>query len=803
MSKRFGWPWFRIKNDSRWNAVVDDDNIELGEALISTGVSFEDVVHAKPKDPATLEWAKRVGLRVESIAADCNKDVLIKAAELQIPPTIPNDFYDYRSNTYETVSFIPGFRALCDQPDFDVIKAYFEAGLGDEFDSPSATMLGRSDFVALYKQHGLSEVLTKITGANSESFIDEKGIAVIPKGIVEIEDGAFHNKSVKGVRLSDTVEQIGSNNFEISGAYNCAILLPKSVRTVSERAFCGASIKSITFYDCLDGRCIESMVCSSMIGRIDLEDCEFTVLSSLDDSIRFKVWRPDRRAYNESHREFEQAWKPDCSYDFAVVDKLYPKLKTPEAKLHTAINRLAWPIDLDEKTAKQYQRYVSQNLNTVMDVLCSLDDPNRLNVVLSFVKLDGEQIEQFKSLAKRKKAKAVRKALEDETFTHAGNNDVQERPKEKKLTVAQLITMVCDALDEGDDSKTEMLRPVAAKVPMADCVELLERAAANCSGETIDTLCEMFAPFECTSSALLVALFSGNVSTAKALVKHGADLDGNLIYIDEKRTPRSKREAREKRYSHGFMTGVHTSGHIIANSLRDALTIDQGELVSRTKMGKDMWRRPAKVVVNKTSNENAAATLLAISKEEGFKKAIATRLLWNFISFDGREHCARFDQKNARRILKAKIIDEDELKSLPWDKAIDSGGGWYGPGVPEMFKLVRDYASSEQFARCWRPRFAKPVEKKGYVYIDVILLFVDVLDADNCSNQLDVLRALTHEGKLNQLKILAAKPGWFTKQRIKTLLSVAGDSGQTEIAAWLLDLFEKDHKLASPSSLEL
>lgn len=797
MSKRFSWPWFRIKNESRWNAVVDDDNIELGEALISTGVPFEDVVHAKPKNPATLEWAKRVGLRVESVAADCNKDVLIRAAELQIPPTVPNH---YISNGCEMVSYIPGFRALCNQPDFDVIKAYFEAELGDEFDPPSAIMLGRKDFVALYKQHGLSEALTKITGANSKSFIDEKSIAVIPKGIVRIEDGAFHSKSLKGVRLSDTVEHIGSNNFQISGTYNCSVLLPKSVRTVSERAFCGTSIESITFYDQLDGRCIESMVCGSMIGRIDLEDCEFTVLSSLDDSIRFKVWRPDRRAYNESHREFEQAWKPDCSYDFAVVDKLYPKLKTPEARLHTAINRLTWPIDLDAKTAKKYQRYVSQNLDTVMEVLCSLDDPNRLNAVLSFDKLSDEQIERFKALAKKKKARAIRKALEDKSLSQAGNNDTQEKPKEKKLTVAQLVTMVCDALDEGDESKIETLRPVVAKVPMADCVELLERAAANCSGETIDALYEMFAPFECVSSALLVALFSGNVSTAKALVKHGADLDGNLIYIDEKRTPRAKQVAREKRYSHGFMTGVHTSGHILAHSLRDALTVDQGELVSRTKMGKDMWKRPTKVVVNKASNERAADTLIAISKEEGFKKSIATRLLWNFISFDARDRRAHFDAKNARKILKAEIIDEDELASLPWDKAID---GWNDPGDVRQYRLVRDYASPEQFARCWHPRFAKPVEEKGYAYIDILLLFIDVLDSDNCSNQIDVLRALTHEGKLKQLKKLAAKPGWFTRQRVKTLLNVAGDSGQTEITAWLLDLSEKDHKPALPGTLEL
>lgn len=751
--------------DSIWKAVVDRDMIELGEALNIEGVPFESVSDARPDSPGTLDWAARVGLRIDSVDEDCSKEVLLKAAELKIPPS--NGGY------------------LSKKMDSDVVKAFLDAGITFQ--------------------------LTSIKDATS--YINNKGIAVIPDGVRRIETRAFQGSDnkrlceVKGLQLPETLETIESEAFLVHDSerhiicgiieQNATVRLPKSVKTIGANAFDG--VYELEFYDNLDGTCIDAMN-----GYSGYRGCEYAVRSASCGSLKFKVWRPDYKSITSRWIEaFAGAWAPDCSFDFSILDKMYPDLYTAEAKLHIAINRLTWPIDLDEKTAKKYQRYVSQNLDTVMDILCSLDDPNRLNAVLSFAMLGSEQIERFKVLAKKKKAKGIRKALEDEALLQACNNDVQEKPKEKKLTVAQLITVVCDALDEGDDSKIEMLRQVAAKVPMADCVELLERAAANCTGEAIDALYELFAPFECASSALLVALFSGNVSTAKALVKHGADLDGNLIYIDEKRTPKSKREAREKRYSHGFMTGAHTSGHIIAHSLRDALTIDQGELVSRTKMGKDVWRRPAKVVVNKTSNENAAATLIAISKEEGFKKAIATRLLWNFISFDGREHHARFDEKNARKVLEAKIIDEGELKSLPWDKAIDSGSGWYGPGVANMFRLVRDYASTERFARCWVPRFAKPVEKKGYVYIDVILLFVDVLDSDNCSNQLDVLRALTEVGELDALKKLASKPGWLTKQRIKILVDIAGEKGQIEIQAWLLEQAGQNDGKSRAISLQL
>ena len=68
------------------------------------------------------------------------------------------------------------------------------------------------------------------------------------------------------------------------------------------------------------------------------------------------------------------------------------------------------------------------------------------------------------------------------------------------------------------------------------------------------------------------------------------------------------------------------------------------------------------------------------------------------------------------------------------------------------------------------------------------LLFIDVLDAENCSNQMDVLRALIATGKRKELKKLAAKPGWFTKQRIKTLIGETSAAGQTEMTAWLLEL---------------
>ena len=798
-------------HDTLWEAVVNCDNVELGGALITEGVPFESVSAAHPEDPATLEWANRVGLEVTSVSATCGKEVLLKAAELRIPPIVRR-FSSYNGQT--EITYSSGYEYLSNHLDFDVIKAYLDAGIGDEFDPSSAIENGRTDIIELFEQYGITARLTSIK--NAAPYVDDQHVTVIPEGVKRIEAGAFQINggfnqryryvAVKELHLPESLETIDTGAFTARSLYvggdgvidgSAIVRLPKAVKTVGANAF--SFVSKLEFHDSLDGSCIGLM--NGIRGN-----CEFTVLSSDDSSVRFRVWRPDENSlpYKWSN-PFAEAWRHDCSFDFAVLDSMYPDLKTPNAKLHTAINRLTWPIDLDEKTAKKYQRYISQNLDAVMDMLCVLDDPDRLEVVFSFAKLNSEQIERFKALAKSKKAKAVEKALDGAVLTQPVNDDMQEKPKAKKPTVPQLITMVADALDEGDASKLEELRPVAAKVPMVDCVELLERTAANCTGETIDALYGMFAPFECTSSALLVALFSGNESTSKALVARGADLDGRITYVSERRTPKAKREGRVKRYSRGLVGKRYSAGGEVARNLREALTKDDGSLLSRTKV-REKYGSKYKVVVNETSNEKAANTLIAISKEEGFKKSIAVRLLWNFISFDGRKTTdACFDAKSARIVLKAGILDDEDLNQLPWAKAIDSfmSTGYRGDYI-KVFKLVRDYAPQSTFESCWRSSFAKPNTHTGkYDDIKTLLLFIDVLDAGNCSNQLDVLRALTETGEFDALKKLSEKPGWFTKQRIKKLVEVASAAGKVEIAAWLLDLSEKDHKLASPSSLEL
>ena len=292
--------------------------------------------------------------------------------------------------------------------------------------------------------------------------------------------------------------------------------------------------------------------------------------------------------------------------------------------------------------------------------------------------LDAAAAGQLKEKLKYVKS-SEEKAIAKEAIALLDSSAVESKPVkkqsgEKKLTVSQTVTLVMNALDKGDASKIADLEPIAAKVPMVDCVELLEHAAANCDGAAIDALYDLLAPFECASTALHVALFSGNVAAAKALVAHGADLDGKLKKVDDKRTPAAKRGAREKRYSHGLVGSTYSFGRQVVDNLSEALLIWDGEIKSRAD----------KQYVNEVSGNKAAETLIAIAGEKRFKKSIAVRLLLSLI-----------DGASWRKILEAGILDESDIAELPWEDAVSSVyHDWPSLDV-DMLKVIKDFAPED------------------------------------------------------------------------------------------------------------
>ena len=81
----------RTRDEDVWNAVLRSGFTELGDALIGVPHLMSLIHHiygAQPLDVTTLEWANAQNkLAIKSIDPTSPDDVLIKAAELGIPPS--------------------------------------------------------------------------------------------------------------------------------------------------------------------------------------------------------------------------------------------------------------------------------------------------------------------------------------------------------------------------------------------------------------------------------------------------------------------------------------------------------------------------------------------------------------------------------------------------------------------------------------------------------------------------------------------------------------------------------------------
>ncbi len=114
-------------------SVLRSGFTELGDALIGVPHLMSLTHHiygAQPLDVATLEWANAQNkLAIESIDPTSSDDILIKAAELSIPPSaiIVND------------EFQSGGEYLSNTASVDIIAAYLNAGIDEGFDPKSAS----------------------------------------------------------------------------------------------------------------------------------------------------------------------------------------------------------------------------------------------------------------------------------------------------------------------------------------------------------------------------------------------------------------------------------------------------------------------------------------------------------------------------------------------------------------------------------------------------------------------------------------------------------------------------------------
>ena len=617
----------------------------------------------------------------------------------------------------------------------------------------------------------------------TESYSNRIRDLVVPDGIVAIDAHAYRGR-------------IGR------------VFIPESMESIAPEAFCTADVIELFDAGCLNGTDIPRMTVNIAAGQGvagGTNDVEYVVRVPETFEVLFRVWAPyAHMSTRQMIEDFEHAWRADMTFDFGVIDTYFDQLngESPHYdtndKLWSAINRLRWPISLDQSTAAKYCEYVKRFAFDALEELVKEDDADRFSVLLECGALTKATLHDMRDMALVAGAQEITSMIDAAPKRAAAENE----PVSKHHILAQ----VANALDVGDVSKLEKLAPVASRLRPKDRVALLEHAAAGCKAKAFQQVYDALAPFEYTSRALLVALFSGNTSAARMLIEHGANLEGNL---EGEECCRFRKECQ---YSHGLIYQLPAKQILLlrrdrpqvlhcrvemAGNLRHALTKDTGEVESMAACEDDAGQ-VFQPTVNTSSRARAARTLIAIARKTPCNKSIAIALLWHFISFDGcdcnlkydylhdepfRYH---FDCKNARKVLESGILPSEDITQLPWKTAIDPLLESIRPSYKEL-KLVKDFASPEVFAACWQPKFMDYDERSYGTYMEYMLLFVDVIPGI----RYPALKSAVKANDLEHLKELSKIEGVLTKRRIKMLIGISSEAGNLETTAWLLEQYNK------------
>ena len=283
-----------------WTAVLGWDRPELGDAFIAAGIPLEAVESASCSKASTLDWAVKNGISIISVAPGCNKEVLIEAARLRIPPS---EWHERNFDTDVTI-VVPGCKHIGDSLEYDVIKAFLEAGITDGFDASFAIDAGRQDIIELYQSYGISTVQTAVLDGGA--YLNDGGDVAIPEGITRIASEAFKDGSIGKLILPESLELIETNAF--GRCHIESVVVPKGVKQVGKRALSCA--KEITLYD------------NGNLNRADIFEIvgdyrartEYIVKSAETDEVIFKVWAPYADLNYHLRPLYEDAWGDNASF---------------------------------------------------------------------------------------------------------------------------------------------------------------------------------------------------------------------------------------------------------------------------------------------------------------------------------------------------------------------------------------------------------------------------------------------------------------------------------------------------------
>ncbi len=217
----------------------------------------------------------------------------------------------------------------------------------------------------------------------------------------------------KRIILPDSLRFIDARAFE--GVQVEDVVVPPSVEYVGPGAFYGA--KRVTVYDTIspearpadeifdlyDGIPNSSIgwlglkpgsYCTLGISKAKMADFEVIVRSADSDEVLFRVYMPFCQMEDKSSgwkttggvREhylgiasmFASSWGRGASFAFSRVDGMFDRLPNQRAKLKTAINRLAYPIDLPREKRERYEAYVARNARRAVAIMAEDDEVDEL-----------------------------------------------------------------------------------------------------------------------------------------------------------------------------------------------------------------------------------------------------------------------------------------------------------------------------------------------------------------------------------------------------------------------------------------
>ena len=420
--------------ESLWSKVINNRRFDIGEYLLQKGITVcSERVWVHRKDIEVIDWALSKGLALRVDISECSRDTLLYAARHGAWPagSVKIDTKTHQIDARRGEDFF-GMKAICELFDTELIKAFLDAGCVGEADASSAVEEGNQELIDLYASHGIDTSLKRVI--DGSRYVKD-GVARIPEGVEEIAHDAFYGVAFNAIELPSTLKKIGERAFarRQGDPEMERVTVPKSIVSLGLGAFSG--FKKISVYDNLDANAkpAHSRIDEGngeangsvgwvgiapwkdyihCAGNAERTDHEITVLSTETDEVKFRVDMPLESATRDVYCTLASAWGKNVEFDFSVYKIIFKMLPGKESKLKTAINRLTWPIDLDEESHELYQSYVIRNAKDAAALFAKQNDLAGFELLASIGAIKKANIDDMISSAASVGSKDIVKYLE-------------------------------------------------------------------------------------------------------------------------------------------------------------------------------------------------------------------------------------------------------------------------------------------------------------------------------------------------------------------------------------------------------